>query len=111
MGMMDPMMYPMMPRPMAIMPPSMFYPASAYGAPGMMGYPNPGMVTRPQVMEAVQRQIDYYFSGENLCKDMFLRAKMDQDGWIPLTVVANFNRYCSFLIQDLACHTSIMIRA
>lgn len=91
--MMDPsMMYPMVPRPMPMIPPpSMFYPASAFG-PGMVPYANPGMVAQPQVLEAVQRQIEYYFSVENLCKDLFLRSKMDQDGWIPLLVVANFNR-------------------
>ena len=48
--------------------------------------------TRQQVMESVRKQIDYYFSLDNLCKDIFLRSKMDDAGWIPVVVIANFNR-------------------
>ena len=40
----------------------------------------------PQVLEAVRKQIEYYFSVANLVKDVFLRSKMDDNGWIPLTV-------------------------
>lgn len=91
--MMDPsMMYPMVPRPMPMMPAPMFYPAAAYGTHGMMPFPNPHTVTRQQVMEAVRKQIEYYFSVENLRKDYFLTSKMDHEGWIPILVVANFNR-------------------
>nr|CAD1818981.1 unnamed protein product [Ananas comosus var. bracteatus] len=38
------------------------------------------------------RQIDYYFSTENLCKDTYLRENMDDQGWVPLSLIANFNR-------------------
>ena len=31
---------------------------------------------RSQIMDAVKAQIDYYFSVENLCKDIFLRSKV-----------------------------------
>jgi len=44
------------------------------------------------VLEAVKVQVEYYFSVQNLVKDMFLRAKMDENGWIPIGVIANFNR-------------------
>jgi la-related protein 1 len=37
-------------------------------------------------------QIEYYFSMDNLCKDIFLRSKMDDQGFIPISVIANFNR-------------------
>lgn len=80
---------------MPMMSPQMFYPSAAYAAygPGLVGgYPGPSAVTRQQVMEAVMKQIEYYFSVENMCKDIFLRSKMDENGWIPLLVVANFNR-------------------
>eukprot|EP00803_Ostreobium_quekettii_P007882 evm.model.scf_2996.1 EVM.evm.TU.scf_2996.1 scf_2996:2559-11284(-) len=77
---------------MPMMPPQMFYPQAAYHM-GGMGYPlHGGAVTRSQVMEAVTKQIEYYFSVENLCKDIFLRKQMDENGWIPLVTVANFNR-------------------
>ncbi|CAN6485152.1 unnamed protein product [Victoria cruziana] len=45
-----------------------------------------------QLRTMLVRQIDYYFSGENLCKDIFLRDNMDSQGWVPVSVVANFNR-------------------
>ncbi len=39
-----------------------------------------------QLLEAVRHQIDYYFSIDNLVKDLFLRRKMDDGGWIPTAV-------------------------
>ncbi|KAF9436144.1 La ribonucleoprotein domain member 1B [Entomortierella beljakovae] len=38
------------------------------------------------------QQIEYYFSIENLCKDVYLRNQMDSEGYVPLTFIANFNR-------------------
>ncbi|RWW07611.1 hypothetical protein BHE74_00037627 [Ensete ventricosum] len=38
------------------------------------------------------KQIDYYFSSDNLCKDVFLRQKMDEQGWVPISLIAGFNR-------------------
>lgn len=48
---------------------------------------------RDQILAAVRQQVEYYFSVENLCKDLFLRSKMDpKEGWIALSVIASFNR-------------------
>ena len=48
---------------------------------------------RDQILSAVKQQVEYYFSVENLCKDLFLRSKMDpKEGWIALSVIASFNR-------------------
>uniref|UniRef100_A0A7S0RZZ7 HTH La-type RNA-binding domain-containing protein n=1 Tax=Chlamydomonas leiostraca TaxID=1034604 RepID=A0A7S0RZZ7_9CHLO len=69
---------------------NVYYPPSAYGMPAMQ--PSAAAASKQQVMDSVRKQIEYYFSVENLCKDIFLRSKMDEDGWIPLAVVANFNR-------------------
>lgn len=38
------------------------------------------------------KQIEYYFSVENLCKDIYLRSLMDDRGFIPISVIGNFNR-------------------
>ncbi|KAG0225373.1 La ribonucleoprotein domain member 1B [Actinomortierella wolfii] len=50
----------------------------------------------PQNPEALKsfilQQMEYYFSIENLCKDVFLRTQMDEEGYVPLSLVANFNR-------------------
>ncbi|KAI9884374.1 MAG: hypothetical protein M1823_003828 [Watsoniomyces obsoletus] len=40
----------------------------------------------------VSLQMEYYFSVDNLCKDLYLRKHMDADGFVFLTVIANFNR-------------------
>jgi la-related protein 1 len=50
----------------------MFYPPAAYAVPTAQD----AAATRAAVMESVRRQIEYYFSVENLCKDIFLRSKV-----------------------------------
>ena len=35
---------------------------------------------------------EYYFSVDNLCKDMFLRKHMDSKGFVYLSFIADFNR-------------------
>ncbi|CAO3637443.1 unnamed protein product [Mucor hiemalis] len=40
----------------------------------------------------ILQQIEYYFSVDNLCKDLFLRSQMDVDGYVPITLIAGFNR-------------------
>lgn len=37
-------------------------------------------------------QIEYYFGARNLSTDHFLRQQMDAHGWIPIPLVASFNR-------------------
>ncbi len=37
-------------------------------------------------------QIDFYFSEDNLVRDTFLRRQMDESGWVPISVIAKFNR-------------------
>lgn len=73
-----------------------------------VSYPSPDTVMAPayyqmqmpvnQVMgeesltEAVKAQVEYYFSAENLCKDMYLRKRMDAAGFVLLGEVAQFKR-------------------
>ena len=49
----------------------------------------------------VKHQIEYYFSSENLQRDFFLRRKMDPEGYLPISLVASFNRVQQ-LTQDIA---------
>ncbi|KAH7326687.1 hypothetical protein B0I35DRAFT_475308 [Stachybotrys elegans] len=44
------------------------------------------------MMPFIKSQIEYYFSIENLCKDMYLRKRMDSQGFVPLHFVAAFKR-------------------
>ncbi|XP_078174691.1 la-related protein 1C-like [Carex rostrata] len=41
---------------------------------------------------ALVKQIDYYFSYDNLCKDTWLRGQMDDQGWVPISLIAGFNK-------------------
>lgn len=43
---------------------------------------------------------------DNLCKDIFLRSKMDTSGFIPVSVIANFNRVSASLLQPEKCMVS-----
>ncbi|XP_062205175.1 la-related protein 1B-like [Phragmites australis] len=40
--------------------------------------------------QEICKQIEYYFSVNNLIKDTHLREHMDEEGWVPLTLVASF---------------------
>ncbi|XP_020216475.1 la-related protein 1C [Cajanus cajan] len=46
----------------------------------------------PQLHSKIVNQIDYYFSNENLIKDTFLRQNMDDQGWVPIKLIAGFNK-------------------
>lgn len=40
--------------------------------------------------DGLRRQVEFYFSTNNLCKDLFLRQHMDPEGWTSLTLIAEF---------------------
>ncbi|XP_057761813.1 la-related protein 1B-like [Arachis stenosperma] len=46
----------------------------------------------PQLHTRIVTQINYYFSNENLIKDTFLRQNMDDQGWVPIRLIAGFNK-------------------
>ncbi|CAF1384959.1 unnamed protein product [Rotaria sordida] len=45
--------------------------------------------TEQQLKELLRRQIEYYFSSENLQVDIFLRQQMTKDSYVPLSLIAN----------------------
>ena len=57
------------------------------------------------LVSLIKSQIEYYFSEANLSKDIFLRRKMDVGGFLPLSLIASFNRVQA-LTQDLNVMTS-----
>ncbi|PHH71983.1 hypothetical protein CDD82_6230 [Ophiocordyceps australis] len=68
---------------------------------GPYEYPVPPLSAMPfqpqpymdsMVLQMLKGQIEYYFSIENLCKDMFLRKRMDSQGFVNLQFVAAFKR-------------------
>lgn len=50
--------------------------------------------------EYIKNQIEYYFSEQNLTKDIFLRRQMDSEGFIPIGLIASFYRVQA-LTQDV----------
>ncbi|KAK1416452.1 hypothetical protein QVD17_32243 [Tagetes erecta] len=40
----------------------------------------------------IRKQIEYYFSDDNLAKDNYLRSHMDEEGWVPIKLIADFRR-------------------
>ncbi|CAN0520497.1 unnamed protein product, partial [Ectocarpus sp. 12 AP-2014] len=45
------------------------------------------------------RQIEFYFTVENLCRDIFMRSYMDEEGYIPIAFVANFPGVARFGVE------------
>jgi la-related protein 1 len=58
----------------------------------MSAVPYNPYVDQYSVFSMVSMQLEYYFSVDNLCKDMFLRKHMDSKGFVFLAVIADFNR-------------------
>lgn len=43
-------------------------------------------------LEPLRRQIEFYFSDDNLGRDMYMRKQMSTDGFVPLITLAGFKR-------------------
>ncbi|XP_074313429.1 la-related protein 1B-like [Silene latifolia] len=54
----------------------------------------------PRLRYEIMEQINYYFSHDNLIKDVYLRERMDENGWVFIRVIANFNKVKN-LTQDI----------
>lgn len=62
-----------------------------YGAP-MPVYIPPPISPKQDPLQALTQQIDYYFSLDNLIRDVFLRKNMGTEGWVDLDLILNFKR-------------------
>jgi la-related protein 1 len=71
---------------------------------GPMGMPMEGDVDEQRRMQrdTVQQQVEYYFSAENLAKDLYLRQQMEKEGWVSIHVIAGFNRLRKMLTPPMA---------
>jgi la-related protein 1 len=65
------------------------------------------------VLAMVTMQLEYYFSIDNLCKDVFLRSHMDSQGFVFLSFIADFKRIQAltqeFELIRFACQESEII--
>ncbi|KAK4993946.1 hypothetical protein LTR50_000161 [Elasticomyces elasticus] len=62
------------------------------------------------IMSQVSTQVEYYFTLDNMLKDMYLRKHMDSQGYVLFDIVANFKRLKMISpdadIIKYVCHTS-----
>lgn len=92
-------------QPMGAYPPlPMYMQQSGVYYPPLAGQPTPGLESTPaefapqgdiakaEPSQALLHQIEFYFSHRNLQGDFFLRKNMDEQGYVPIAVVAGFNK-------------------
>ncbi|KAL2966335.1 hypothetical protein AAZX31_16G110400 [Glycine max] len=90
------------------LPPQMVYVPpppleSMRGVPFVSPIPPNAMFFQPldnQLHTKIVNQIDYYFSNENLVKDTYLRRNMDDQGWVPINLIAGFKKVSCFGVFD-----------
>ncbi|KAK9170662.1 hypothetical protein Syun_002802 [Stephania yunnanensis] len=64
----------------------------------------------------VVKQIEYYFSNENLQNDYHLLSLMDEHGWVPISKIADFNRVkrmnvnIPFILDSLRSSSTIEVQ-
>uniref|UniRef100_A0A0D9W1M7 HTH La-type RNA-binding domain-containing protein n=1 Tax=Leersia perrieri TaxID=77586 RepID=A0A0D9W1M7_9ORYZ len=55
--------------------------------------PEPEPDENPQDHRAkLLKQIEFYFSKDNLCSDVYLRKNMDDQGWVDIALIAGFKK-------------------
>lgn len=84
-------------------PPTMYYmpaPPGTFGGPFPPRFipytvkPGPPLLP-PETLALranIVKQIEYYFSDENLQNDHYLLSLMDDQGWVPISTIADFKR-------------------
>ncbi|XP_050514628.1 la-related protein 4 isoform X2 [Diabrotica virgifera virgifera] len=61
----------------------------------------------PQLKQMLAQQLEYYFSRENLANDTYLLSQMDNDQYVPIWTVANFNQVKK-LTKDIKLITEVL---
>ncbi|XP_014510226.1 la-related protein 1C [Vigna radiata var. radiata] len=85
--------YPELPPQMLYVPPPPM--ESMRGVPFVSPIPPNAMFFQPtdnHLHSKIVNQIDYYFSNDNLVKDIYLRRNMDDQGWVPISLISNFKK-------------------
>jgi hypothetical protein len=49
-------------------------------------------LTGDALMQAIKKQVEFYFSPTNLSMDKFLVSQMDPQMFVPLQIIANFKK-------------------
>ncbi|CAA2968364.1 Hypothetical predicted protein [Olea europaea subsp. europaea] len=109
-------------------PGALYYFPAAHPGPVRVPYPpfvvqypfNPGVLMPPSPMLALKanivKQIEYYFSDENLQNDHYLISLMDDQGWVPISIIAGFKRVKSmstdipFILDALHASSTVEVQ-
>merc|ERR1719397_406529 len=63
---------------------------------------------------AIMKQVEWYFQPDNLQTDIFLRTSMDERGYVPVEIIASFNRLKAHGITKdeilLCCRPSTVVK-
>lgn len=73
---------------------------------GTFFYNSSNYLNNSNLKDYIKKQIEYYFSEENLERDFFMRRKMDAEGYLPVTLIASFNR-----VQGLTNDLTLVVEA
>ncbi|KAL5210300.1 hypothetical protein ABZP36_005923 [Zizania latifolia] len=80
-------------RGLPFMPPMVGPPPYPYYQPSTEPEAEPNSGADAQDHRAnLLKQIEFYFSKDNLCTDVFLRRNMDEQGWVDITLIAGFKK-------------------
>lgn len=78
------------------------------GSPADPNPPGPdGGIPLDQLKQMLSSQLEYYFSRENLANDAYLLSQMDNDQYVPIWTVANFNQVKK-LTKDIKLITEVL---
>ena len=67
----------------------------------------PNGMSLDELKAKLQRQLEYYFSRENLAHDTYLLTQMDADQFVPIWTIANFNQI-KRLTNDVQLVTQVL---
>ncbi|BES98276.1 Hypothetical protein NTJ_11091 [Nesidiocoris tenuis] len=67
----------------------------------------PSPIAIDQLKQMLSSQLEYYFSRENLANDTYLLSQMDNDQYVPIWTVANFNQVKK-LTTDIKLITEVL---
>ncbi|KAF5765181.1 putative la-type HTH domain, winged helix-like DNA-binding domain superfamily [Helianthus annuus] len=94
-----PFIHPPMPQPVRPFGSNIMYPDAASGIIYFHGPPHTSFFPAPiyfpvldPLPDKIRKQIEFYFSIDNLVKDIYLRRCMDEEGWVPVNFIAGFNK-------------------
>ncbi|XP_031784233.1 la-related protein Larp4B isoform X2 [Nasonia vitripennis] len=75
--------------------------------PNQMGEHSTPNMPLDQLKQMLSSQLEYYFSRENLANDAYLLSQMDNDQYVPIWTVANFNQVKK-LTTDIKLITEVL---